>query len=59
MCSNEFRCRALYYTSELDMLKAMRYALLREVTRPGGYLVGSNLTALHNFVDLLSQVYFS
>jgi hypothetical protein len=50
------RCKVLYYASEQDMLKALRYALLREVTRSGGYLHGSNLTALYTFVDALAQV---
>ncbi|KAK6033329.1 thioredoxin [Ostertagia ostertagi] len=49
------KCRTLYYVSEVDMLKAMRYALFRESSRSGGSLVGSNLTALHGFVSLLAD----
>lgn len=54
---NPEKCRALFYTSETDMLKAMRYALLREVARNGGYLTGANLTALYSFVDTLAQTF--
>uniref|UniRef100_A0A914C3Z0 Sulfhydryl oxidase n=1 Tax=Acrobeloides nanus TaxID=290746 RepID=A0A914C3Z0_9BILA len=53
--ANPEKCKVLYYASEQDMLKALRYALLREVTRSGGYLHGSNLTALYTFVDALAQ----
>nr|CDJ92431.1 Thioredoxin and Erv1 Alr domain containing protein [Haemonchus contortus] len=49
------KCRALYYVSEVDMLKAMRYALFRESTRTGTPLSGTNLTALHGFVSLLAD----
>ncbi|VDP03929.1 unnamed protein product [Heligmosomoides polygyrus] len=52
---NPEKCRVLYYVSEVDMLKAMRYALFRESSRNGGQLVGSNLTALHAFVSLLAD----
>lgn len=51
------RCRPLYYVSESDMLKAMRYALFREVARTGDALQGVNLTALHSFVSALA-LYF-
>uniref|UniRef100_A0AC34QV21 Sulfhydryl oxidase n=1 Tax=Panagrolaimus sp. JU765 TaxID=591449 RepID=A0AC34QV21_9BILA len=54
---NPEKCRALFFVSETDMLKAMRYALLREVARNGGYLTGANLTALYSFVDTLAQTF--
>lgn len=49
------RCRPLYYVSESDVLKALRYALFQEVRRTGYPLHGANLTALHNFVSVLAQ----
>ncbi|KAK5972587.1 Sulfhydryl oxidase [Trichostrongylus colubriformis] len=49
------KCRSLYYVSEVDMLKAMRYALFRESSRSGMPLFGTNLTALHAFVSLLAD----
>ncbi|KAE9418066.1 hypothetical protein Angca_005187, partial [Angiostrongylus cantonensis] len=49
------KCRELFYASEVDMLKAMRYALYRESSRTGGPLTGTNLTALHSFVGLLAD----
>ncbi|KAI1703457.1 erv1 / alr family domain-containing protein [Ditylenchus destructor] len=58
ICSREpEKCKALYYLSELDMLKAMRYALYREVSRTGGNLSGANLTALYTFVDMLASYF--
>lgn len=38
------------------MLKAVRYAVYREVPRKGDHLSGDNLTALHSFVDALAKV---
>uniref|UniRef100_A0A0K0FWG8 Sulfhydryl oxidase n=1 Tax=Strongyloides venezuelensis TaxID=75913 RepID=A0A0K0FWG8_STRVS len=52
---NPESCKALYYASETDMLKAMRMALYDEILRTDGYIQGSNLTNLHQFVQLLSQ----
>ena len=52
---NPEKCKMLYYVSEIDMLKAMRYAVFREVGRNGGNLSGPNLTALYSFVDALAQ----
>uniref|UniRef100_A0AC35G3C9 Sulfhydryl oxidase n=1 Tax=Panagrolaimus sp. PS1159 TaxID=55785 RepID=A0AC35G3C9_9BILA len=52
---NPEKCKSLFFVSETDMLKAMRYSLLREVPRHGGYLSGANLTALYSFVDILAQ----
>ncbi|EYC33929.1 hypothetical protein Y032_0001g170 [Ancylostoma ceylanicum] len=49
------KCRALFFVSEVDMLKAMRYALFRETSRTNAPLTGSNLTALHAFVNLLAD----
>ncbi|TKR80704.1 hypothetical protein L596_014733 [Steinernema carpocapsae] len=49
------KCRQRYYVSESDMLKAMRYALFREVARTGNELSGANLTALYSFVDALAD----
>lgn len=40
------------------MLKAIRYALYREVSRTGGDLINENLTALHDFVNILSMVLY-
>ncbi|VDM75223.1 unnamed protein product [Strongylus vulgaris] len=51
------KCRALYYVSEVDMLKAIRYALFRETSRTNAPLAGSNLTALHAFVNLLADYF--
>ncbi|KHN70952.1 Sulfhydryl oxidase 2 [Toxocara canis] len=48
-------CRSRYYVSELDMLKAIRYALYREVARTGSSLNGANLTALYNFLSALAE----
>uniref|UniRef100_A0AC35U774 Sulfhydryl oxidase n=1 Tax=Rhabditophanes sp. KR3021 TaxID=114890 RepID=A0AC35U774_9BILA len=48
-------CRPLYYASETDMLKAMRMALLDEVSRTAGYIQGTNLTNLYKFTDLLAN----
>uniref|UniRef100_A0AC35TKM9 Sulfhydryl oxidase n=1 Tax=Rhabditophanes sp. KR3021 TaxID=114890 RepID=A0AC35TKM9_9BILA len=50
-------CKKKYFVSESDMLKAIRYALYREVTRNGEDLKGNNLTALFNFVNLLSDYF--
>ncbi|CAD5229762.1 unnamed protein product [Bursaphelenchus okinawaensis] len=52
---NPDSCKAKYYASELDMLKAMRYALLREVTRNGGDISGNKLSALYTFTDALAN----
>uniref|UniRef100_A0A7E4VGU2 Sulfhydryl oxidase n=1 Tax=Panagrellus redivivus TaxID=6233 RepID=A0A7E4VGU2_PANRE len=52
---NPEKCKPLYYVSETDMLKAMRYSLFREVARNGGPLVGANLSALYSFVDILAN----
>ncbi|KAF8386788.1 hypothetical protein PRIPAC_75930 [Pristionchus pacificus] len=53
-CINEpEKCKLRYYVSESDMLKAMRYAILRETARTGAPLSGSNLTALHGFLSML------
>ncbi|KAE9554184.1 hypothetical protein FO519_002605 [Halicephalobus sp. NKZ332] len=49
------KCKLLYYVSETDMLKAMRYAIFREVARNGGYLAGANLTSLYSFIDAVAQ----
>ncbi|CAO4374144.1 unnamed protein product [Caenorhabditis nigoni] len=49
------RCRDMYYVSETDMLKAMRMALLDEVTRVPGSIRGDNFTNLHEFMTLLSN----
>ncbi|CAB3409705.1 unnamed protein product [Caenorhabditis bovis] len=49
------RCRDMYYVSETDMLKAMRMALLDEVTRVPGIIRGDNFTNLYDFVTLLSN----
>ncbi|CAI5448208.1 unnamed protein product [Caenorhabditis angaria] len=49
------RCRDMYYVSETDMLKAMRMALLDEVTRVPGAIRGANFTNLYDFVTLLSN----
>lgn len=46
----------MFYVSETDMLKAMRYAAVTEVARSGHLLVGANLTAIRNFLDLLAKV---
>uniref|UniRef100_A0A915A6K8 Sulfhydryl oxidase n=2 Tax=Parascaris univalens TaxID=6257 RepID=A0A915A6K8_PARUN len=48
-------CRSRYFVSELDMLKATRYALFREVARTGHSLVGVNLTALYTFISALAE----
>ncbi|MFH4983842.1 hypothetical protein AB6A40_010551 [Gnathostoma spinigerum] len=48
-------CQAMFYVSELDMLKAVRYALLQEVTRMGDHFSGDNLTAIITFYDDLIQ----
>ncbi|VDL70238.1 unnamed protein product [Nippostrongylus brasiliensis] len=53
----ESACRSMFYVSEVDMLKAMRYALFRESSRSGGPLTGTNLTALHAFVSLLADYF--
>ncbi|CAJ0573389.1 unnamed protein product, partial [Mesorhabditis spiculigera] len=52
---NPAECRPLYYVSEVDMLKAMRYALFRETARNGTPLQGQNLTALYQFLNALSD----
>uniref|UniRef100_A0A915D4D0 Sulfhydryl oxidase n=1 Tax=Ditylenchus dipsaci TaxID=166011 RepID=A0A915D4D0_9BILA len=52
---NPEKCKAMYFVSELDMLKAVRYALYREVSRTGGNLFGANLTALYTFVNSLAS----
>uniref|UniRef100_A0A1I8A1G4 Sulfhydryl oxidase n=1 Tax=Steinernema glaseri TaxID=37863 RepID=A0A1I8A1G4_9BILA len=49
------KCSERYFVSESDMLKAMRYALFREVARTGNELSGANLTALYSFVDALAE----
>lgn len=54
--SHPERCRDMYYVSETDMLKAMRMALLDEVTRVPGAIRGDNFTNLHEFMTLLSNV---
>lgn len=46
----------MYFVSETDMLKAMYGALYLEAPRAGGNFTGANLTALHNFLDLLITV---
>lgn len=51
-----FRCRELFFVSETDILKALRYALYREVAFGGDFLSGENLTALSDFVHLLATV---
>ncbi|VDK28555.1 unnamed protein product, partial [Anisakis simplex] len=48
-------CRTRYYVSELDILKATRYALYREVARFGDNFRGSNLTALYVFMSALAE----
>uniref|UniRef100_A0A914XN90 Thioredoxin domain-containing protein n=1 Tax=Plectus sambesii TaxID=2011161 RepID=A0A914XN90_9BILA len=50
---NPDKCETLYFVSETDMLKAMRYALYNDVPRAGGNFTGHNLTALKDFLDLL------
>ncbi|KAI6209935.1 Sulfhydryl oxidase [Aphelenchoides besseyi] len=52
---NPEKCKQQFYVSELDMLKSIRYALFREVSRNGGELAGENLTNLHNFMDVLAH----
>ncbi|CAJ0924411.1 unnamed protein product, partial [Mesorhabditis belari] len=52
---NPDECRPLYFVSEVDMLKAMRYALYRETARNGTPLHGNNLTALYQFLNALSD----
>uniref|UniRef100_A0A914WG07 Sulfhydryl oxidase n=1 Tax=Plectus sambesii TaxID=2011161 RepID=A0A914WG07_9BILA len=52
---NPEKCKELYYVSETDMLKSVRYALYNEVTRGSHFIQGSNLTALANFVELLAN----
>ncbi|CAI4228676.1 unnamed protein product [Auanema sp. JU1783] len=47
------KCQKLFYVSETDILKAMRYAMYRETARTGAPLAGNNLTALHSFMNLL------
>ncbi|CAD5233476.1 unnamed protein product [Bursaphelenchus xylophilus] len=54
---NPESCKARYFASELDMLKAMRYALLREVTRNGGDLSGEKLSSLYTFTDTLANYF--
>uniref|UniRef100_A0A914XE73 Sulfhydryl oxidase n=1 Tax=Plectus sambesii TaxID=2011161 RepID=A0A914XE73_9BILA len=49
------KCKELYFVSETDMLKAIRYALYNDVPRAGGMFSGTNLTALRNFVSLLAE----
>ncbi|KAH7729547.1 Protein F35G2.1 a [Aphelenchoides avenae] len=49
------RCKSLYYVSETDMLKAVRAALLDEVTRANDFIRGQNFTNLYNFLVLLSE----
>ncbi|CAD6187199.1 unnamed protein product [Caenorhabditis auriculariae] len=49
------KCRKLYFVSEVDMLKAMRYALFRESARTGAPLQAANLSALHSFISLLAD----
>jgi len=49
------QCQAQYFASELDMLKALRYALVREVSRSGVPLMGKSLTSLHNFLNTLAH----
>lgn len=49
------KCRQQFYVSESDMLKAIRYAIYREVSRNSGNLSGENLTSLYNFIDLLAN----
>lgn len=52
----QFRCKTMYFVSETDMLKAMRAALLDEVTRANEFIRGQNFTNLYNFLVLLSEV---
>ncbi|VDN58765.1 unnamed protein product [Dracunculus medinensis] len=47
-------CRALYYVSETDMLKAMRMAIYDEVIKIGDKIQGDDFIALYNFIDLLA-----
>ncbi|CAB3399739.1 unnamed protein product [Caenorhabditis bovis] len=48
-------CKPNYYVSEVDLLKAMRYALFRESVRTGGSLKAANLSALYSFTSLLAD----
>ncbi|VDM97243.1 unnamed protein product [Thelazia callipaeda] len=52
---NITECRKMYFVSETDILKALRYALVDEVSRSGKELFSSNLTALRDFLDLLAK----
>nr|CAD2163028.1 unnamed protein product [Meloidogyne enterolobii] len=49
------KCKKLYYVSETDMLKAMRMALLDEVTRLGIPIEGDRFRKLYAFVTLLKE----
>ncbi|VDM94914.1 unnamed protein product [Thelazia callipaeda] len=51
------RCRALYYVSETDMLKAMRMALLDEVVKTDEDIAGEKFTALFDFISILVEYF--
>ena len=52
-----FRCRSMFFVSEIDMLKAVRTALLDEViSSAGDWLDGEKFMALYNFLGLLIKV---
>lgn len=53
----DFSCAQMYYVSETDMLKAVRMSIYDEVVRSSSPLRGENLTALSNYLTLLSQVH--
>ncbi|CCD61191.1 Sulfhydryl oxidase [Caenorhabditis elegans] len=50
-------CKPNYFVSEVDMLKAMRYALFRESARTGAPLQAANLSALYEFTSLLADTF--
>lgn len=48
------KCRSMFFVSEIDMLKAVRTALLDEViSSAGDWLDGEKFMALYNFLGLL------
>uniref|UniRef100_A0A914HZE2 Sulfhydryl oxidase n=1 Tax=Globodera rostochiensis TaxID=31243 RepID=A0A914HZE2_GLORO len=49
------RCKKLYFVSETDLLKAVRMALLDEVTRMDEMIRGDRFRRLYNFVVLLFE----
>ncbi|CAI5455471.1 unnamed protein product [Caenorhabditis angaria] len=48
-------CKPNYFVSEVDLLKASRYALFRETARKSAPLRTANLSALYEFTSLLAD----